>query len=298
MDRTRASGARDRGSIPFEGAIFYFMLWRNLILAFLFSGLTILFFWYQNNRLSVSLYQVGEAKQKEFPAFTVVQLSDLHNKSFGKNSQRLLERIKEINPDLVVVTGDLIDSHRSGMSSAISLMEALTKERPVYYVSGNHERWSGFYQVLEARLRQSGVTILSDKKTLITNTQGQEFILLGLADPDFSGKEQWRKNLNDLAASAQPYFSVLLSHRPERFNDYREAGINVVMTGHAHGGQWRLPYLGGLVAPDQGFFPRYDAGIYQQDKTQMIVSRGLGNSIVPLRLFNPPDVVVLEIYLP
>ncbi len=274
------------------------MLWRNLFLAFIFLGLTVFFFWYQNNRLSISVYQVGEAEHQGAPSFTIVQLSDLHNKSFGQENQGLLQKIDEINPDMVVLTGDLIDSHRSGQNNALLLVRALAAKRPVYYVSGNHERWSGFYPALEAELRQAGVQILNDTSTIINNSKGQQLALLGLADPDFSNTEQWQKKLNDLAAQAKSYFSVLLSHRPERFADYVASGVNLTLTGHAHGGQWRLPYVGGLAAPNQGLFPEYDAGMYQEANSQVIVSRGLGNSIVPLRLFNLPEIVVLQVYLP
>ena len=285
------------------------MFGRKLFLLLIFLGLTVFFLWYQNNHLTLSTYEFSAGSQPTTEdgevtvkiktaaaySFSLVHLSDLHNKSFGTDNKKLLEKIASANPDLVLITGDIIDSSRDGSEQALNLIRGLKEKTPVYFVSGNHEKWSGSYPVLKAKLRLAGAVILENEVILLENQEGRKIFLVGVDDPDFSNLEKWQENLNTLSAKTENYFTVLLSHRPERFEDYVAGAFNLVLAGHAHGGQWRLPLIGGLVAPNQGLLPKYDAGLYQKVTSAMLVSRGLGNSLMPLRLFNLPEIISIKI---
>ncbi|MDD4466568.1 MAG: metallophosphoesterase [Patescibacteria group bacterium] len=285
------------------------MFGRKLFFLLSFLGLIVFFLWYQNNHLTLSTYEFSadlaplteseeskiKIKTASADSFSLVHLSDLHNKSFGTDNKKLLEKIEKLNPDLVLITGDIIDSQRVGSDQALRLIEGLKEKTPVYFVPGNHERWSGSYPALKAKLRLAGAIILENEVVLLENQEGKKILLAGIDDPDFSDLEKWQNNLNDLSAKAKNYFTVLLSHRPERFEDYIAGAFDLTLAGHAHGGQWRLPFIGGLVAPNQGLLPKYDAGLYQKVTSKMVVSRGLGNSLAPLRLFNLPEIIFIKI---
>lgn len=244
-----------------------------------------LFSYYQNNRLSTSSFTFSSGKITE--PIKVVQLSDLHSKQFGKNQKRLVKQVKKLDPDIIAFTGDLVDSKAYDEQKSMILMEELVQIAPTYYVTGNHESWSGKYPVLEEKLRQAGVYVLRNEQTLV-NIEGETINLIGLDDPTFlSGEEELAEIVDDLFQEDQ--FNLLLSHRPELFSLYEK--MDLILTGHAHGGQVRLPFIGGMVAPDQGFLPKYTAGMYKKEDSVMIVNRGLGNSVIPQRIFNRPEIV-------
>ena len=230
-----------------------------------------------------------------FEGFAIVQLSDLHNARFGKEQNKLLSRIRAASPDVIVVTGDLIDKRRAGMKNALRCMERAVRIAPVWYVTGNHEAKSKEYPALRTALEALGVGILCDRCT--TLRRGDAHITLaGLSDVRFftNDKTMFPENVYGRLKALLPEdaaFTVLLAHRPELFSVYRAAGADLTLCGHAHGGQFRLPLVGGVVAPEQGLFPKYTKGIYEEAGKVMIVSRGLGNSSVPIRLNNPPEVV-------
>ncbi len=230
-----------------------------------------------------------------FEGFAIVQLSDLHNARFGKEQNKLLSRIRAASPDVIVVTGDLIDKRRAGMKNALRCMERAVRIAPVWYVTGNHEAKSKEYPALRTALEALGVGILCDRCT--TLRRGDAYITLaGLSDVRFftNDKTMFPENVYNRLKALLPEdaaFTVLLAHRPELFSAYRAAGADLTLCGHAHGGQFRLPLVGGVVAPEQGLFPKYTKGIYEEAGKVMIVSRGLGNSSVPIRLNNPPEVV-------
>lgn len=252
--------------------------------------LVIIFFWWENNALVVSEY-VFEAKEisDTFDGYRMVQISDLHNKRFGKNQKKLLEKIQECNPDIIVITGDLVDSNHTNIETAMEFAEGVVKLAPVYYVTGNHEKWLEEEEQLLEQLGQAGVNCLMNRTEIIT-VQDARLYLLGLDDAHLSDD-----TLKGLAAEAEDGFNLLLAHEPQYLSRYSACGMDLVLSGHAHGGQFRLPFIGGVVAPDQGFFPEYTAGLYEDGSTSMIVSRGLGNSIIPVRIFNRPEVVCVEL---
>ena len=267
---------------------------------FLIIAAVVLALWlaWGNTALEVNTYTVtGSRIPKGFSGFQIAQISDLHNASFGENNERLLSLLEEAQPDMIAITGDLIDSRRTDVEVALRFAREAVKIAPCYYVTGNHEARVSAYAELKAGLEAAGVTVLENEKVTIQRS-GEEITVLGVDDPSFladylfgDDAEVTEQALAELAAEEDSY-TVLLAHRPELFQVYADSGVDLVFSGHAHGGQFRIPLIGGLVAPNQGFFPQYDSGLHTQGSTNMLVSRGLGNSIVPLRINNRPEIVV------
>jgi len=257
------------------------MLWGNLSL-----GVT---------RCSVEISGLPQA----FDGFKIAVISDLHNAEFGRENSRLIGLTEGESPDIIALTGDIADSRRTDIQTAASAAEKLAAIAPCFYVTGNHESRIGEqYQQLEDLLTAAGVTVLHDRFEKIQQ-DGEELIIAGLDDPAFAGiytDEKFSAAAAKLTAMDMPEgCCVLLSHRPEMFETYVSSGVDLVLCGHAHGGQFRLPFIGGLIAPDQGFFPKYDAGMFSESGTVMIVSRGIGNSIFPVRFNNRPEIVIVEL---
>ena len=254
---------------------------------------------WENTALTVSRYSVSSDRVPEgFSGFRIVQVSDLHNASFGEDNRCLLAELEKTEPDIIVLTGDLVDSRRTDMGVALSFAEAAVKIAPCYYVAGNHEaRITGLSELLDG-LAEAGVTVLRNDAVTLTR-DGDSLVLLGVDDPSFMADyltgDGAAVMAGSLAALTTDAYTVLLSHRPELFDTYHQFGMDLVFSGHAHGGQFRLPFVGGLIAPNQGLFPKYDAGMFQQGNTSMVVSRGLGASIIPIRIGNPPEIVVTEL---
>ena len=249
------------------------------------------------NEISIS----SERLPVSFSGFRIAHLSDLHNTEFGKGNATLLQMLAESSPDIIVITGDLIDAQHTDVDIALGFSEGASKIAPTYYVAGNHEASSSQYTVLKDGLEAVGVTVLEDDMIHL-NREGESVALLGLADPNFTLRGDLFNELpamigtklKSLLENEQAY-SLLLSHRPELFETYVDCGVDLILSGHAHGGQFRLPFIGGLIAPDQGLFPRYDAGLFTDGNTNMIVSRGLGNSIIPIRFNDRPEIVLIEL---
>ena len=254
-----------------------------------------------NNALEVNEYEIVSDRIPEaFTGFRIAQVSDLHNKDFGEGYGKLLNLLSQINPDIIVVTGDLIDSRQTDLDVALEFAWQAGKIARVYYVSGNHEARVPEYEDLKNGLVKAGVVILENQKVQITK-EGESITLMGIDDPSFQESYLFgdaegvaRQAISDLQNESDGY-TILLSHRPELFDTYVDSGVDLVFSGHAHGGQFRLPFVGGLVAPNQGLFPEYDAGQFTRENTTMIVSRGVGNSIIPVRFNNRPEIVVAQL---
>jgi predicted MPP superfamily phosphohydrolase len=279
---------------------FYFWV---VILCILIALVAMIIFWLcqDNNRLTVSHYTFGSSKIKR--QVRILQLSDLHNKQFGKQNIRLTKIIMMQRPDLIVFTGDLEDRRESYKKSSTLFLAGLAEKVPVYFVYGNQEMKSDFKERLAVDLINGGVTVL-EGQTAIVNAQGQTLSILGLNDYEVDVKHGSSLNCNhELLSQFQQTsdFKLLLTHYPHHFyyykKDYQYSNYNLdlILAGHAHGGLIRFPFLKGVIAPGQGLFPRYTSGMYQQNGVSMIVSRGLGNSGFPFRIFNPPDVVVVTL---
>lgn len=255
-----------------------------------------LFCYYQNNDIKITNIDFKNDKiSKEIDGYKILQISDLHNKEFGKDNKKLVKLTKEVKPDIIVITGDIIDSRRTNTDVAIRYINQIKTVAPIYYSPGNHESRISEYQDFENRLAKQGVNILNDKSKSI-KINNDSIDLIGVRDISFIQKENRKEELsniiNNLKNKDNSNLSILLSHRPDLIDLYAKESIDLVFSGHAHGGQVRLPFIGGILAPDQGLFPKYTSGIYNKDNTHMIVSRGLGNSLFPLRVFNKPELVV------
>ncbi len=254
------------------------------------------FCWWQNNDIVVTHVEyAGKKVPPSFNGFKILQVSDLHNKSFGKAQMKLMAKAAAIKPDIITVTGDLIDKRREGTAAAMAFISQAVKTAPVYYVPGNHEYTAGIYQKLKGKLRACGVMV-ADGETIQLDINGQHIVLIGIKDKVFyKNDEAFERKLEELSQKHRGSFRVLLSHSPEKFKLYHQHGFDLTLSGHAHGGQWRLPLIGGLYAPHQGVFPKYTSGLHMKNSKGMVVSRGLGNSLFPLRLFNRPELVVITL---
>lgn len=241
------------------------------------------------NTIAVSYTNLPDA----FDGFKIVQISDFHNATYANDNAALIADIAEEQPDIIAITGDFVDSDRTDIPVALDFARALSRIAPCYYVTGNHEARLSFheYKELEDGLLEIRVTVLRNREVLIEK-DGAQISLIGLDDPNF-GQGIKKERINRI--SQYNNFSILLSHRPEYYETYRQSMADLVLTGHAHGGQVRLPLIGGVLAPGQGLFPKYDAGLYQEGDFAMVVSRGIGNSAVPIRFNNQPEIVVIEL---
>lgn len=253
----------------------------------------LVFCWIQNNYLTVTHYTYENAKlPEELEGYRIVQISDLHNATFGAKNQWLVSKVEKLQPDMIVLTGDIVDSSHTNIEVALKFAERCVELAPTYYITGNHENWleTSEKEYLLAELENLGVVCLCDSYVEIE--QGESaFTLIGLNDESLMGN-----TLRKVVEGADSErLQILLAHEPQYLDNYAAGGVDLVLTGHAHGGQFRLPLAGGLVAPDQGFFPEYTEGVHVKDGTTMIISRGLGNSVVPVRLFNLPEIVCVDL---
>lgn len=276
----------------------------KMILCTLTALLFVLIIWtiWGNTALTVNTITISNSRiPTSFSGFKIAQVSDLHNAEFGENNARLLKLLSKNEPDIIVITGDLIDAQHTNIDIALNFVKEAIQIAPVYYVTGNHEASLSQYDRLKDGLESVGVSVLDDRVVELER-DGEKITLIGLSDPDFTIKSDVFEEvpamvstkLKDLISNKSGY-TILLSHRPELFQSYADCNVDLVFSGHAHGGQFRLPLIGGLIAPNQGLFPKYDAGLYSDQNTNMIVSRGIGNSIIPFRFNNRPEIVLVEL---
>lgn len=255
--------------------------------------LTLAFCWHQNNWLTVTYYAYENPKiSPEWDGYRMVQISDLHNKEFGNNNQKLIRKIKELKPDIILLTGDLVDSNHTDIEAALSFAKQAVSICSTYYVTGNHENWLNPKDktMLLDKLNCVGVKCLQNEVSIVEQGSSQ-FFLLGLNDENLTDN-----TLKDMVGNLQEdKLTIVLAHEPQFFERYCEWEVDLLLLGHAHGGQFRLPFLGGVVAPDQGVFPKYTEGQHKSGNTTMIISRGLGNSVIPLRIFNLPEIICVDL---
>ncbi len=234
-----------------------------------------------------------------FDGLRVVHLSDLHGHEYGEDSARLLALVAERQPELIVVTGDLIDQEGQ-LSMVPALAEGLAAIAPTYYVTGNHE-WAlgtGTVKTLKNLLSQCGVTVLSNQYVTLERGGGR-LALAGVDDPNGYADQKTPEALyGEIQRDAPGLCTVLLAHRNDRFDQYAAAGYDLVLSGHGHGGIIRLPFTDGLLGADRRLFPTWTSGVYTLGDSTLFVSRGLGNNTVPVpgfRLFDRPELAVLEL---
>ena len=256
-----------------------------LIRTALLAGTAVFLHW-NNTALQISEHTVASDRlPNSFDGFKIVHISDLHNTAF----RDLPEKITALSPDIIVVTGDIV--HDAPKDKALQFAREAVEIAPTYYVCGNHENRMD-YDTLFAELRQIGVTVLRNESVTLEK-EGQSICLAGIDDPTFDLDSSVADRLQPLMQ--EDSYTILLSHRPELFEEYVALGVDLAFTGHAHGGQFRLPFIGGLYVPNQGVLPKYDAGMFTCGATHMLISRGLGNSAFPFRLFNRPEIVAVTL---
>lgn len=245
--------------------------------------------------LEISRYEVKSQKLPEsFDGFKIVQLSDLHGAEFGEDGMGLVEKVKELEPDIIALTGDFV-TDEGDLAAVEKLAARLVKLCPVYFVSGNHEFGSGLAVKVRNILERAGVKYLSNE--YLTISRGEDEILLGgvedpLAYADMLSPDELAQKMNDAAPDA---FKILLGHRNYWMTEYPELPVDLIFCGHAHGGLIRIPGVGGLIGTDRRLFPDFDAGQFNNGRYTLIVSRGLGNSVPIPRVFNRPEIVCVEL---
>lgn len=245
--------------------------------------------------LEISRYEVKSQKLPEsFDGFKIVQLSDLHGAEFGEDGMGLVEKVEELEPDIIALTGDFV-TDEGDLAAVEKLAARLTELCPVYFVSGNHEFGSGLAVKVRNILERAGVKYLSNE--YLTISRGEDGILLGgvedpLAYADMLSPDELAQKMNDAAPDA---FKILLGHRNYWMTEYPELLVDLIFCGHAHGGLIRIPGVGGLIGTDRRLFPDFDAGQFNNGRYTLIVSRGLGNSVSIPRIFNRPEIVCVEL---
>lgn len=257
------------------------------------------------NRFVIRKYTCRSEKLKK--DMRVVLLTDLHNKSFGKGNEKLLRAIHNLSPDMILIGGDMYTAAKDGdIRTAWELTAALSARYPVYYGNGNHEhktrlfpeQFGSMYQEFTKEMGRAGVHHLVNEKVSLP---ALNMDIYGLE----IGREYYKKFENIRMDKAYPEqllgkpdknrFSVLIAHNPDYFKTYAAWGADLVVSGHVHGGLMRLPLLGGVLSPAIRLFPEYDGGEFKEGKATMILSRGLGTHTLPIRIFNPGELVVIEL---
>ena len=288
-----------------------------MITQILFGATVILggaaFYKYETESLEITKYEIENEKiPKEFDNFKIVQISDLHNKSFGKGNKRLLEKIDSQNPDIVVITGDLVEGDNKDFDVALNLIDELLKKYKVYHIIGNHEQKSlikkhkELYKTYFDKLYKKNIVNLDNEKIRIKK-DGKYINIYGLIIPleyyPYFFKNYENKNMkleqdfinNKLGEINRDEYNILLAHTPFFFEDYEKYGVDLVLAGHVHGGIIRLPKVGGLLSPNREFFPKYDFGKYIKNNTTMLLSKGLGGSKVLIRFACKPEIVSITL---
>lgn len=259
------------------------------------------FLYRENNQIDTTAVTVQSDKlPAAFNDYKILQIADLHGKSFGSRQKVLLKKVNKLQPDVILMTGDLIDSRRNGEEEALQLMKQLIPDYPVYFVTGNHEVRLNL--TILPKLERLGVTVFRNTSVPLER-DGQFIELLGIDDPTTTRWSEGlqepdgiRQSLDQAQSTADPRaFQLLMAHRPEYLPLYAERKVDLVLSGHAHGGQIRLPFTDGMYAPGQGFFPELTAGQHTMENTRLIISRGLGNSLFPFRIFNHPELIVVTL---
>ena len=250
----------------------------------------------------LSKFKIKSEKIPEsFSGFKIAQISDFHNVEFENENQKLIDLIKEGNPDIIVITGDFIDSRSTKVEVSIKFAEKIIKIAPCYYVAGNHEsRMPDKYFELLKGFEALGVTVLNDENIYLEKN-GEKIQITGIKDPAFkllyddSEDEIIVKNKLQRLKTEEDFYKILLSHRPELFDLYCDEKYDLIFAGHAHGGQFRFPLIGALQAPKQGLFPKYTEGFYEKGESIMLLSRGVGYSKIPVRIYCRPQIILAEL---
>lgn len=254
-----------------------------------------------NNCLVIRKYNIKNKKiSDKFNGLKIVHISDVHSKIFGKNNEKVIQKVKDINPDIIIMSGDIIDKREKDMDKFINMYKEIYLKYPVYYSIGNHERKLGYIKYKEYinKLRKLGVHVIINGKEKIVK-DNEEIIINALKFREnmqpkkltFNRKNKYIKYMyNKLKNIDNTKFNILIAHDPENFKLYKELEMDLIFSGHVHGGLIRFgKYC--LLSPRRKFFPKYSYGKTQEDGITIITSSGMGNASIPIRLFNRPEIV-------
>jgi len=267
---------------------------------FVFFIITVIHLIASCTSISTKTYQVETTKIEKQNSIKIVLISDLHSTIFGKDQSVLIGKIKDIEPDLIILCGDIFDDVVP-MKGTQLLLSGISGIAPVFYVTGNHEYWSHNMQGIRDELASFGVIILSDTYTII-EIKDTKIVIAGIDDPDkkiyetadYNQKDSMEKAFREL--DEIKYYKILAAHRPELIENYKKYSFDLVLSGHTHGGQVRIPLImNGLYAPHQGLFPKYAGGVYTHKNLTHVISRGLSINPKLPRIFNPPELVIVTI---
>ena len=268
---------------------------KKMTIIFIILALLVLWVWWGNGAVRLAEHTIAHPDlPKSFSGMKIAHISDLHNAELGKDNEKVLKILREAQPDLIAITGDLIDSRRTDIATSVNFVQQAVKIAPTYYATGNHESRIADYPKLEEAMVEAGVIVLRDEYRDIERDD-EKIRIIGLEDPAFKKhtSDQTAQVLSSLGAAEG--FSLVLAHRPELLDAYARAEADVVLSGHAHGGQVRIPFIGGIIAPHQGFFPELTEDLHEENGTYLVISRGLGNSLFPFRVNNRPEVVLITL---
>jgi len=264
-------------------------------------ALIAIFVLFQNNSIATSFYSVDELGKVD-KNLRIVQLSDLHGKEFGSENFRLIKKVENLNPDIIIITGDWIDEKTTDLEAAVKTLKELDNLAPVFYIPGNHEYWSDKITYLKDILSNYELKIIQNE-IIDLEVNGYKISLLGLDEVAMPSGNSEQVDLFDQLGEKYG-LKIVLSHYPENYSligesSYMNHKFDLIFSGHAHGGQFIFPVIGGIYSPGQGFLPKFTEGIHENPNgstdSKLVVSRGLGNSVIPLRLFNRPEIVVVDI---
>ena len=258
-------------------------------------------------KIDIAKYEVVSNKiPKEFDGFKILQLSDLHNRKFNEGNKKLIKKIEDQAPDIIVITGDMVSSNSKGFNAFFDVIKGIDDKYPVYYIFGNHEQRLPLEKQasIVRKLKEYGVKILDNDVEFIS--KGENYIqIYGLQqnliyyNNYFKSKKRYHYEKKDIenifSMIDDKKFNILLAHNPLYFETYEAWGADLIFSGHVHGGIVKIPFVGGLLSPERKFFPKYSGGEYSINDSKMVVSRGLGYSTVNLRVFNNPEMCVVEL---
>ena len=253
--------------------------------------------WRGNNRIITTKYTPGSGTSG--CTIRIAQVSDLHAKRFGRGGERLIALIRAAEPEIIAVTGDFLDHRRKLARRLQGYIVEFASIAPVFLITGNHEVRSREWNQFRAAAEESGAVVLDNRSVPVSIPGKGTVTMAGIHDFLFFSRSlpAYRAALEKLSreTAGLPKPVILLAHRPEHFRLYAEAGFDYILSGHAHGGQIRVPGLGPLFAPNEGILPKLAQGIHCSRGSHMIVSRGLGASRIPLRILNPPELVIVDV---
>ena len=264
------------------------------IVACLILGIGASLFCAFDHRLGITHYTISSSKVTNHVRLAMV--SDLHSCRYGEGQAELCDAIASQNPDAVMMVGDIAEDFMPH-EGTIDFLRGLDNQYPAFYVTGNHEYWSGEVDRIKQFFIDYDVTVLENEHVLL-EIKGQTLNICGVEDPD-SRIGTPEGDLEQAFAGIDPaHYTILLAHRPELIENYLQYPCDLILSGHAHGGQMRIPFFvpNGLYAPNQGSFPKYTNGVHVFDDTNLIIGRGLSreSSTLP-RVFNPPELVIIDI---